>query len=124
MTSDRTDFHPARGASLVNFLAGLWLLASPWIFGAYGNSSAWNSWIVGALIVVFARMRMNQPAATRLSWFNSLLGIWIIASPWVYGYTASTGFFIDSLIVGFVIFCAALAGANSERMSHDRTSTV
>jgi hypothetical protein len=108
----------------------MWLFASPWIFagnyGAYGNSSAWNSWIVGALIVVFARMRMNQPAATRLSWFNSMLGIWIVISPWIYGYTGNgnTGRFVNSLVVGFIIFCAALAGANSERMSHDRTSTV
>ncbi|HEX4135741.1 MAG TPA: SPW repeat protein [Bryobacteraceae bacterium] len=115
--------HWARGASLIALLAGLWLFFSPWIYGAFANSNAWNSWIVGALIFLFARIRMNRPAETGLSWLNSILGIWIFISPWVYGYTANSGRVVNSLLVGLIVFCAGIAGANSERMSHDRTST-
>jgi hypothetical protein len=67
---------------------------------------------------------MNHPAATGLSWLNSILGIWTFVSPWVYGYTGNTGRLINSLCVGFLVFCAALVGANNERMSHDSTSTL
>ena len=123
MTPDRTDAHPARGASIIAILAGLWLFVSPWIYGAYGDASAWNSWIVGALIFVFAWIRMNHPAATGLSWLNSILGIWTFVSPWVFGYPAA-GRLVNSLFVGLIVFCAGLAGANSDRMSHDKTSTV
>jgi hypothetical protein len=123
MTPASTDAHQARGASLIALLAGLWLFVSPWIYGVYGNASAWNSWIVGALIFLLALMRLNHPAATGLSWFNSILGIWTFVSPWVFGYPG-TGRLINSLFVGFIVFCAALAGANSERMSHDRSSTA
>lgn len=119
MTSDTTDAHPALGASLIALLAGLWLFVSPLVYGAYGNASAWNSWIVGALIFVFATIRRHRPAATGFSWMNSILGVWIFASPWVYGYTGDPGRCTNSLIVGLIVFCAALAGANSERMSHD-----
>ena len=124
MSPVRIDAHPARGASIIALLAGLWLFVSPWVYGAYGNTNAWNSWIVGALIFLFALIRMNQPAATGLSWLNSILGIWIFISPWVFGYTGNTGPLINSLFVGFIVFCVAVVGANSERMSHDTTSTV
>src|SRR5665213_1488414 len=97
MTPERTDAHPASGASLLALFAGLWLFVSPLIYGAYGDSSAWNSWIIGALIVLLALFRRRKPEATSLSWFNTILGIWIIASPWVYGYTVSAGRLINSL---------------------------
>jgi|SRR5215472_17696584 len=122
MTPARTDAHPARWASFVAVLAGLWLLVSPLIFGVYGNASAWNSWIIGALIVIFAVIRMSHPLATSLSWLNSAFGIWIFVSPWIYGYEGG-GRFANNLCIGFIVFCAAIIGANWERMSHDLTST-
>ena len=124
MTHAGTVTYPARGASLIALLCGLWFFVSPWIYGAFANSNAWNSWIIGALIFLFALIRMNQPSATGLSWLNSILGIWTFVSPWVYDYTGNTGRFINSLFVGLIVFCAALVGANSERMSHDSTSTL
>jgi hypothetical protein len=122
MTPATSDFHPAKGASLIALLAGLWFFISPWILGV--SSSSWNSWIVGTMIFVFALIRRKRPAATGLSWMNSILGIWIFISPWVYGYTGTRGRLINSLFVGTVVFCAAIAGANSQRMSHDPTSTL
>ena len=124
MTSVTTDTHPAAGASLVALLAGLWLFVSPWIYGAYGNSNAWNNWIVGALIFIFGLARMNRPASTGLSWLNSVLGIWTFISPWIVGYNGHPGRLVNSLFVGLIVFCAGIAGANSERMSHDKTSTA
>jgi SPW repeat len=82
-------------ASSIAFLAGLWLFVSPWIYGASGNGSAWNGWIVGAMISVFAVIRMKRPSETGLSWLNA------------------TGWLISSI-----------TGANSERMSHDGTWTT
>ena len=124
MTPATTDGHPARGASTIALLAGLWLFLSPWIYGASGNASAWNTWIVGALIFILAGFRRSHLSATGPSWLNSILGIWIFVSPWVYGYTGQTGRLINSLFLGFVVLCASLAAANSERMSHDMTSTA
>jgi hypothetical protein len=123
MTPVMTNAHPARGASNIALLAGLWLFVSPWIYGAYGNSNAWNGWIVGALIFLFAWMRMKQPSKTNLSWLNSILGIWTFVSPWVFGYSRNPSRLINSLFVGLIVFCAALAGANSQRMSHASKST-
>ena len=124
MTPAATELHPAKGASILACLAGLWLFLSPWIYGAYGNPHAWNSWIAGGLIFLCGVIRANRPAATTFSWANSILAIWIFISPWVLGYAANTGWLINSLFVGLILFCAAVIGANSERMSHDPMSTA
>jgi hypothetical protein len=118
MTPARTDAHPARGASSVAVLCGLWLFLSPWIYGASGNTSAWNSWIIGVLILVFAATRRTYPALTSLSWINSALGIWVFFSPWIYGYVRGDGRFVNSLCIGLIVFCASITGANSEWTSH------
>jgi len=118
MTPGRIDAHPALGASSFAVLCGVWLFLSPWIYGASGNASDWNSWIVGALVVVLAALRRTHPAATRLSWINSALAIWTFASPWIYGYASGTGRFVNSLCIGVILFCTAIIGANSEWTSH------
>lgn len=124
MISASAETHPAAGASLIALLAGLWLFFSPWIYGAYGTPNAWNSWVTGALIFIFGVIRINRPTATGLSWLNAALGIWTFVSPWIVGYNEHPGRLVNSLLVGLIVFCAAVASANSERMSHDRTSTV
>jgi hypothetical protein len=67
---------------------------------------------------------MIHPGATILSWFNVALGVWTFASPWIFGYVDGAGRFVNSLCVGFIVFCTAIVGANSERESHHTTSTV
>lgn len=118
VTPSRTDAHPARGASRITLLAGVWLFISPWIYADHGYPDAWNIRIAGVLIFLFALMRLNRPSAVGLSWANTILGIWIFVSPWVYGYTGRTGEVIISLVTGLIVFCAGVIGANSQRMSH------
>ncbi len=102
-----------RAASIIALLAGIWLFLSPWVYGAYMSPNAWNSWIVGAVIVIFAAIRLSSPATSGLGWINCLLGIWTFVSPWIYGYTMTTGRFINSLCVGVVVFVAALASVGT-----------
>lgn len=103
----------ARPASVITLLAGVWLFVSPWVYGAYITQNAWNSWIVGALIFIFAATRLNQINSAGLSWLNAILGIWVFASPWIFGYTGNTNRFVNSLCVGIVVFIASIASANT-----------
>ena len=99
-------------ASVIALLAGIWLFISPWIYGMYGAANAWNSWIIGAVIVTLSSFRLGYPMNTQwISWINVLLGIWMFISPWVYGYTVSQGRFTNSLCVGVIVFFAALRNA-------------
>ncbi len=98
--------------AVLNIIAGIWLFVSPWVYNAYHDKSAWNSWIVGAIIVLFAALRFSVSGTRVLSVLNMLLGAWAFASPWIYGYTGSSGRFINSLCVGVVVFVLGAFGSS------------
>lgn len=103
---------PIKATTTLNILAGIWLFVSPWVYGFYTSPNAWNEWIVGAVIVIFSAIRFNNPLSSRaLSYLNMLLGAWVFASPWIYGYTYDTGRFINSLCVGVIVFVLAAYGS-------------
>ena len=103
----------ARSASTLNVLLGCWLIASPWIFGyTVGPGAFWNSICAGFLIAVLAIWRLSAPrSGTGQSSLNLLLGLWMIASPWVYGYWGNASAAWDNIALGIVV--AALAAWSS-----------
>ena len=98
---------------------GLWLFISPWIFSAYSQHNAWNSWIVGGAIAVFALIQLSGSASVLQVFgvLNAILGVWMFASPWVYRYTGQTDRFVNSLCAGAVIFIlSAITASGSGRL--------
>ena len=116
MTRENT-VSTVKATATINMLAGIWLFISPWVYQTYQSSpSSWNSWIAGALIVLFAAIRMSHPMSARAaSIVNMLLGIWVFASPWIYGYTNYTGRFVNSLCIGVIVFVLGTAGSSMGR---------
>ncbi len=110
-----------RATTGINIVLGAWLFISPWVYRASGNLNAWNSWIFGVLIVLFAASRYSNPESGRgLSVLNMLFGAWIFASPWIFGYTGNTGRFTNSLIVGAAIFILGAYGSGSVAFTEHR----
>lgn len=106
-----------RTASGLNVLAGIWVIISPWVFG-YGEhiGAAWNGVIVGIIVVILAAMRFSGAETTWQSWINFILGLWLIISPWLYGYAATNdGLRVDSIIFGIVVAVLALWSAIASR---------
>jgi hypothetical protein len=94
----------------VNLLAGIWLFVSPWVYGAYTNPDAWNSWIIGAVIAILAAIRLSNPGGLRIfTWVNMALGVYVFFSPWIYGYVGNTGRFVNSLCVGVLVFVMGIS---------------
>ena len=111
-TDPATRPNGAKAASTIVLLAGIWFFVSPWVYGSYTHSNAWNSWIIGAILFILACIRLARPLySAALSWCNMVLGIWVFFSPWIYGYTGNTGRFINSLCVGVVVFVLSIASA-------------
>lgn len=104
-----------KATATINLLAAIWLFISPWVYGIYSRPDAWNNWIVAVLIAIFAVTRMSNPMGTRgVSFINLLLGAWTFASPWIYGYTGDHGRFVNSLIVGVIVFIVGAVGSSVE----------
>lgn len=96
-----------RGAAVVNVLMGMWLLGAPYALGYDRTAAAWNSTIVGILVIAVAVVRIVRPTTT--AWLSAVtlsLGVWLIAASFVLD-PVSTARTVNNLIVAAVIITEA-----------------
>lgn len=99
-------------ASGSNAILGLWLIASPWVVG-YAPLSLWNSVVIGALVFVLAVVRIaSQSRASVPSWINTGLGLWLVASAFVFSHL-EPGQRWNFLGLGIVVTLLALTSVAS-----------
>jgi hypothetical protein len=110
----------ARMTSGLNVILSIWLIASPFLLSFAGAFGMWNAIVVGVIVLVLSWLRFNNPATMPwLSWITALLGVWLIASPFLFGMSGVTALLWDYIAVGvgFVVF-----GAWSALATHTTTS--
>ena len=107
-------FTAARFTSTFSALAALSFFVTPiTFFGVSEQSYGLNAILVGGLILVLAITRILWPGwSTAMSYVNALLGIWVIASPWLFGYTDWLALTVNTVgagaaIIGFSLFSAS-----------------
>jgi hypothetical protein len=103
-SNNRTAF------DIVNVIAGLGLLLSPWYLGYTAETHAvWNAGIVGVIIaaVAIAALLAFHEAE---EWINLVLGLWALISPWALDFSAVTAAMWAHVIVGVVVAVLAAGG--------------
>jgi hypothetical protein len=92
----------------VNVVLGLWLIVSPWVLGyAMQTTPAWNAYVLGVIIAVAAIAALVAFHAWE-EWVNVVLGIWLVVSPWILGFTTLTAALWNQVVVGIVVGALAL----------------
>lgn len=138
--ADRTDVDNAgsepnrsqRGkwVSALVAVLGLWMIIQPFLFEMTA-ANFWNGVIIGIALVVlggynFYRRAGHQFGSVSVGVFVALLGIWIVASPYVFGIgegvaEATGATFWNAIIVGAIVF---LLGAYSAYEARERTTVA
>lgn len=92
----------------VNLLLGIWLFISPWVVGYVANDpgASRNAWILGVAIVIFSGIAVSTPQIWE-EVINILLGIWMIISTWVVGFTTRAAE-TNAVIVGILLIIFAI----------------
>jgi hypothetical protein len=92
-------------ASGANIVLGAWMVISPFIFGYSGNSAAlWNDIIFGVVVLLLAWARVANPGGvSALSWINAVIGLWLIAVPFVFGFTTNAVALWNNIIAGALV---------------------
>ena len=98
---------------------GAWLFLSPWILGftvaapvegadvtTGFTAAAWNAWILGVVIAAIALWAALQFAEWH-DWANGVLGVWLVVSPWILGFSALTAALWNHIVVGVLIVALA-----------------
>jgi hypothetical protein len=91
-------------------MASFWFLITPLtFFGVSAQDSAWNAWIVGSAMTLASLIRISHPKGTAVfSLLNAVLSIWVLISPFVFGYVHETYRFINTLSIGLLILGLSL----------------
>jgi hypothetical protein len=98
----------------VNLVLGAWLALSPLVLGyAARNDAAWNAYLVGAAIVIMAASAIWYFQQWE-EWINALLGLWLIVSPWIIGYSALEVPLWNQVVVGVLTAGLAIWAAQAE----------
>jgi NADH:ubiquinone oxidoreductase subunit 6 (subunit J) len=90
-----------------NVLAAAVLFASPWLFGLTNETAELDFWLCGAAIVAISLLSMLAYANWE-EWMNLVLGLWLIASPWVLGFAHLRAMHLSVGVGAVVTFMALL----------------
>ena len=100
-------------AQCINAALGVWLMASPGIFG-FSNTIADNDHIVGPVITTFAIIALWE--CTRVvRTYNIPLGAWLLLAPWILGYDDTTAIINDMAVGALVIVFSLVKGKVEQR---------
>ena len=103
----------SRTGSVLNVLAGIWLIISAWVVGFSGVVAAtWNCVLVGIAVLVLAAIRLGSHSASTqpLSWVNFILGIWLIIAPFALAFAAGSAMG-NSVVLGILVAIFGLVAA-------------
>lgn len=88
-------------------LLGAALFVSPWVLGYADNTMAYaNALIVGAVMIVLALAALVEFHAWE-EWIGMVLGLWLIASPWVLGFAMMAMAMWTAVALGIVTLVLA-----------------
>ena len=92
----------------MNAALGAWLFLSPWVLQYVPWPPVVNATIVGGLIFVAGVWAASSPPdVTAPCWANAVLGLWLIAAPWVIGYSFLAEALANDTAVGLGVLVLA-----------------
>jgi hypothetical protein len=91
----------------VNAVLAAWLVLSPWVLGyATARVATLNAAVVGVALAAAALGAMLTPRAWE-EWTEALIGVWLVASPWLLGFAAVTNAMYMAVGIGVVVVVLA-----------------
>jgi hypothetical protein len=100
-------WRPESVLDLYNLLLAIVLFAAPWLFALTNPSGKIDLRVSGALIAAVS-LAAIVAFANWEEWANLLLGLWLIASPWILGFAHTRAMHFSVGIGAVIAFLAAL----------------
>ncbi len=92
----------------LNAILGIWLIVAAWVLGFQTDATAMASAvIVGVLLLAAALGAIFLPHAWE-EWVELVLGLWLIASPWVLRFSTLPDAWANAVLAGLVIAILAI----------------
>lgn len=106
----------------INGALAMILFVSPWALGfADTVAAAWTAWVTGVVLAVLVVAAVLRFAEWEV-WAAMLVGLWLIMSPWVVGFTSTTAAQWTHLVIGILV--AAIAAWEVWSVRHQNPTTT
>ncbi len=86
---------------------GIWLCISPWALHFDLDSGATRAAVITGVLVILTEMVTLSVHRAWEEWFNILLGIWLLAAPWILEITISA-VTANFIVVGLLVLMLAI----------------
>jgi hypothetical protein len=100
-------WHRESVLDLYNLLLAMLLFAHPWLFARANAAATMDLWASSAAIAVISLAAIIAFANWE-EWANLVLGLWLIVSPWVLGFTHTSAMHFSIGVGAAVAYLAAL----------------
>ena len=105
---------------------GAWLFLAPFFVGytSLSGPAAWNSYVLGAVVAVFAVAALWRPESPSEEWVNLVLGLWLVIAPFALGFFATETIaawnqvVVGVLVAGDSIWAIVAQSKTSESVPH------
>ena len=92
---------------VVNVVLGAFLFLTPWFYGYASEATAsWNAWLSGIVVAGLAVAALAAYGEWE-EWLNLLVGLWVVISPWLVGFSANATAMHLHLAVGAIVALVA-----------------
>jgi SPW repeat len=110
----------------LNLILGIWMIVSPWALqyqtdmqqltlnAVLSNAAVANAVILGILIAAAALIALFRVMAWE-EWVNVVLGVWLVISPWVLGFSSLATAMWNAVIIGIVVAVLALWALGTDK---------
>ncbi len=122
-------FLSTRTHGMIDYLVGLLLIVSPWLFNFAGdNISTWIPVIVGAVVIVYSLFTdyeyglMPEITMRGHMTLEAITGIFLAVSPWVFNFEYFV--YVPHLIFGLVLVALSLTTETIPSVSRKRKPSV
>jgi hypothetical protein len=104
---DMNEWTNAKFCDVANLILGAILFFSPWMFTFEAGAQSQNAYISGIVIAALAIAALAAFAVWE-EWLNLIVGLWVVVSPWILGFSGSTAMSVHVVIGILVAILAAI----------------
>lgn len=103
---------------VVNLILGLWLIITPWALNfAADRRPMWNAVVIGVVIAIAAIAALVSFRKWE-EWIEAVLGLWLIISPYLLGFTTEMNATVNQVIVGIIVAALAIWTVAGSETAH------
>jgi hypothetical protein len=106
-----------RRLHVFSFILGAWMVLSPFLLHYAHTAATANSVVIGLVIAGLSFIRIRSASDTWASWSLAGTGLWVVLSPFIFGYSKA-GTYWNELLLGLALIIIMFSALGQDIRHH------